>query len=162
MKRVVITGFGVLAPNGNGSDAFTKALRGMISGIRYHEKLKDLDPNVYLVKNALPDFFNISTLKHKPIGSKIKLLFFSNLSKEKGIFRLASIIRLIAESDLNCEVNIYGGILDKANAQIFNTLKIKYNFINYFGPITDEKEKYNIFSQNNFLLFYLDYYENDI
>ena len=94
--------------------------------------------------------------KHKSIGSKIKLLFFSNLSKEKGIFRLISIIRLIAESDLNCEVNIYGGILDSANTQIFNTLKIKYNFINYFGPITDVKEKYNIFSQNNFLLFLSD------
>ena len=61
-----------------------------------HEKLKDLGSNVYLVKNALPDFFNISTFKHKSIGSKIKLLFFSNLSKEKGIFRLISIIRLIA------------------------------------------------------------------
>ena len=134
---------------------FKKVKIIVINELQY-KKLKDLGSSVYLVKNALPDFFNISTLKHKSIGSKIKLLFFSNLSKEKGIFRLVSIIRLIAESDLNCEVNIYGGILDKANAQIFNTLKIKYDFINYFGPITDKKEKCNIFSQNNFLLFLSD------
>jgi glycosyltransferase involved in cell wall biosynthesis len=109
-----------------------------------------------LVKNALPDFFKVSPPKNKLKNDKIKLLFFSNLSKEKGIFRLESIIRLIGKSDLNCEVNIYGGILDKSNETIFNDLKLKYDFINYFGPITDEKEKYNILIENNFLLFLSD------
>ncbi|MDA9057601.1 glycosyltransferase [Flavobacteriaceae bacterium] len=127
----------------------------VINQLQY-ERLKELRSNVYLVKNALPDFFNIFPSKNKPTEDKIKLLFFSNLSKEKGIFRLESIIRLIGENDLNCEVNIYGGILDKANAPIFDDLKLKYDFINYFGPITDEKEKYNIFTQNNFLLFLSD------
>lgn len=127
----------------------------VINKLQY-EKLKELRPNVFLVKNALPDFFNRSPFKYKPIENKIKLLFFSNLSKEKGIYRLVSIIRIIAESNLNCEVNIYGGILDKVNSQIFSKLKVKHDFINYFGPITDEKEKYYIFTQNNFLLFLSD------
>lgn len=41
-KRVVITGMGVVAANGNGCDEFTKALREGRSGIRFHEKLKEL------------------------------------------------------------------------------------------------------------------------
>jgi 3-oxoacyl-(acyl-carrier-protein) synthase len=40
MRRVVITGLGVLSPNGNGIDEFTKALREMRSGIRFFEPSK--------------------------------------------------------------------------------------------------------------------------
>lgn len=42
MKRVVVTGLGVIAPNGNGVEAFTKALRESRSGIRHFSRLKDL------------------------------------------------------------------------------------------------------------------------
>lgn len=41
-RRVVITGLGVLAPNGHGLDAFTRALREGISGITHHEQLAEL------------------------------------------------------------------------------------------------------------------------
>lgn len=41
-RRVVITGLGVLAPNGTGVKAFTEALRESRSGIRHFEKLKEL------------------------------------------------------------------------------------------------------------------------
>ena len=40
--RVVITGLGVVAPNGVGIDAFTKALRQGKSGIRHIKEMKDL------------------------------------------------------------------------------------------------------------------------
>ena len=43
MRRVVITGMGVLAPNGNGIESFTEALRQSRSGIRFFEKLKELN-----------------------------------------------------------------------------------------------------------------------
>lgn len=39
--RVVVTGLGVLAPNGHGLEAFMAALRTGKSGIRFHEHLKD-------------------------------------------------------------------------------------------------------------------------
>lgn len=42
MTRVVVTGLGVLAPNGNGVKAFADALREGRSGIRFFEKLKEL------------------------------------------------------------------------------------------------------------------------
>ncbi len=41
--RVVITGLGVVAPNGVGIDAFTKAIKQGQSGITYHQNLKDLN-----------------------------------------------------------------------------------------------------------------------
>jgi 3-oxoacyl-(acyl-carrier-protein) synthase len=42
MKRVVITGLGVIAPNGHNLTAFNDALSKSLSGIRYIEKLKEL------------------------------------------------------------------------------------------------------------------------
>ncbi|MCA0131221.1 beta-ketoacyl-[acyl-carrier-protein] synthase family protein [Winogradskyella alexanderae] len=42
-KRVVITGLGVVAPNGVGIEAFTKALKNGTSGISFHQELKDLN-----------------------------------------------------------------------------------------------------------------------
>lgn len=41
-ERVVITGMGVIAPNAHGLDDFATALREGRSGIRFHEKLRDL------------------------------------------------------------------------------------------------------------------------
>ncbi len=40
-ERVVITGLGVVAPNGHGKDAFARALREGKSGIRFYEHLRD-------------------------------------------------------------------------------------------------------------------------
>jgi 3-oxoacyl-[acyl-carrier-protein] synthase-1 len=41
-KRIVITGLGVVSPNGVGLDSFTNALKNGTSGIAYHETLKEL------------------------------------------------------------------------------------------------------------------------
>jgi 3-oxoacyl-(acyl-carrier-protein) synthase len=42
-KRVVITGLGIVAPNGVGITDFTKALKEGKSGITFHQQLKDLN-----------------------------------------------------------------------------------------------------------------------
>jgi len=42
MKRVVITGLGVVAPNGVGVPAFTQAIKDGVSGIRHDEQLEKL------------------------------------------------------------------------------------------------------------------------
>jgi 3-oxoacyl-(acyl-carrier-protein) synthase len=42
MNRVVVTGLGVVAPNGTGVPAFRRALREGRSGIRFQQKLQDL------------------------------------------------------------------------------------------------------------------------
>ena len=41
-KRVVVTGLGVVAPNGNGAHEFEAALRSGTSGIRAQPKLAEL------------------------------------------------------------------------------------------------------------------------
>ena len=41
--RVVITGMGVVAPNGVGLTEFTEAIKKGTSGITFHQNLKDLD-----------------------------------------------------------------------------------------------------------------------
>ena len=41
--RVVVTGLGVLAPNGHGLAAFAGALREGKSGIKFHQHLKDVN-----------------------------------------------------------------------------------------------------------------------
>ena len=42
-NRVVITGLGVVAPNGIGLDAFSKAIKNGDSGITFHQQLADLN-----------------------------------------------------------------------------------------------------------------------
>src|SRR5512138_2549477 len=42
-ERVVVTGMGVVAANAHGLDAYEQALRAGRSGIRFHQKLKDLN-----------------------------------------------------------------------------------------------------------------------
>lgn len=43
MRRVVVTGLGVVSPNGNDVPAFTQALRNGVSGLRFMEELKTLN-----------------------------------------------------------------------------------------------------------------------
>jgi 3-oxoacyl-(acyl-carrier-protein) synthase len=43
MSRVVITGLGVVAPNGVGLEAFSKAIKNGESGITFHQQLADLN-----------------------------------------------------------------------------------------------------------------------
>lgn len=42
MKRVVVTGLGVLAPNGQDVSSFKSALEQGVSGIRHHQQLEDI------------------------------------------------------------------------------------------------------------------------
>ena len=40
--RVVVTGMGVVAPNGNGLEEYARAIRDGVSGIRHHPQLEEL------------------------------------------------------------------------------------------------------------------------
>ena len=42
-RRVVITGLGVVAPNGSDLTSFTDALKKGVSGVKYHDQLKELN-----------------------------------------------------------------------------------------------------------------------
>ena len=117
-------------------------------------KIQKKHQEVFLIKNALPDYHN-NALEPK-FNNKIRLLFFSNLSKEKGLFRLIDVARKIDESNISCELNICGGILNSDFKSIIDKLVFTYNFVKYHGSITDEKEKFLFFSESDFLLFLSD------
>lgn len=74
--RVVITGLGVVAPNGVGVPAFTKALKNGESGIAFHQELKDLNFSCQI--GGIPD-----------ISEALKSQYFTDLQlrgfKSSGI-----------------------------------------------------------------------------
>ncbi|MCC1483395.1 beta-ketoacyl-[acyl-carrier-protein] synthase family protein [Winogradskyella immobilis] len=65
-KRVVITGLGVVAPNGVGVVDFTKALKTGKSGIRFHQELKDLNFSCQI--GGIP-----------PVSEELKSKYFTDL-----------------------------------------------------------------------------------
>jgi 3-oxoacyl-(acyl-carrier-protein) synthase len=65
-KRVVITGLGVVAPNGVGLDAFTHAIKNGISGIKYDPELKRLQ-------------FSCQIAGKPEISTELALQYFSEL-----------------------------------------------------------------------------------
>lgn len=65
-KRVVITGLGVVAPNGVGIEAFTRALKDGTSGISHHQELKDLKFSCQI--GGIP-----------PVSDELKSKYFTDL-----------------------------------------------------------------------------------
>ncbi len=65
-NRVVITGLGVVAPNGVGVPAFTNAIKNGVSGIRFYQQLKDL--NFSCCIGGIP-----------PVSEELKKQYFSPL-----------------------------------------------------------------------------------
>jgi 3-oxoacyl-(acyl-carrier-protein) synthase len=61
-KRVVITGLGVVAPNGVGIDAFQHAIKNGISGIRHFEELERLKFSCQIA--GMPDVSNELALQY--------------------------------------------------------------------------------------------------
>lgn len=72
-KRVVITGLGVVSPNGVGIHEFTNAIKNGVSGIRYFPELRDLDFSCQL--GAMP---SISEEKKREYLSDLQLRNFNS------------------------------------------------------------------------------------
>lgn len=66
MKRVVITGLGVVAPNGVGLDAFTNAIKNGVSGIEHDKELERLQ-------------FSCQIAGQPKISTDLSLQYFSEL-----------------------------------------------------------------------------------
>ena len=74
-ERVVITGLGVLAPNGHGLDAFAKALREGKSGIRFHQHLADASFACRV--GGIPE--NVETIRAKYLSDEELLAMNANM-----------------------------------------------------------------------------------
>tara|TARA_R110002020_G_scaffold122487_7_gene278029 strand:- start:39375 stop:40433 length:1059 start_codon:yes stop_codon:yes gene_type:complete len=121
--------------------------------------LESLPSTIFMVPNSLPDNGGEDEVGIYT-NEKLRLLFFSNLSKEKGVDLLLRLIDLIALNNISCEVNICGGIMEKSYETIILKSIEKNTFVRYHGAIDNERLKSEFFSKNDMLLFLSDpYYE---
>ncbi|HET8803850.1 MAG TPA: beta-ketoacyl synthase N-terminal-like domain-containing protein, partial [Aequorivita sp.] len=79
-KRVVITGLGVVSPNGVGIPEFTEAIKNGKSGIRFFPELKELNFSCHL--GAMP---TISEEKKREYLSELQLRNFNSSGILYGI-----------------------------------------------------------------------------
>ncbi|SRX56190.1 beta-ketoacyl synthase [Aequorivita sp. CIP111184] len=79
-KRVVITGLGIVSPNGVGIPAFTKAIKKGVSGIQFFPELRDLNFSCQL--GAMP---TISEEKKREYLSELQLRNFNSSGILYGI-----------------------------------------------------------------------------
>jgi len=79
-RRVVITGLGVVAPNGVGIPEFTEAIKNGVSGIRFFPELRDLNFSCHL--GAMP---TISEDKKREYLSELQLRNFNSSGILYGI-----------------------------------------------------------------------------
>ena len=94
-RRVVITGMGVVAPNGHGLDAFAKALREGVSGIRHIPELATL--NFACQVGGVPqDFEGVRSAYFDPLYIVIESrdLGRDSINLSGGVFGLQLDLRL--------------------------------------------------------------------
>jgi 3-oxoacyl-(acyl-carrier-protein) synthase len=72
-NRVVVTGMGVVSPNGVGIPQFTEAIKNGVSGIRFYQELRDLNFSCQL--GAMPI---ISEEKKREYLSELQLRNFNS------------------------------------------------------------------------------------
>lgn len=109
--------------------------------------------NLHIINNALPDFNNAKfSFDNTNNNSCIKLAFLSNISIKKGAERLKLIVEVLKGMDLDFQLNICGGILDKKSEIIINNLTKRYNFVSFYGPVVKLKSKQKFLNDNDLLL----------
>lgn len=110
---------------------------------------------IYLLENSLPDFkawdFQKIISRRKPN----RLLFISNLSTQKGFYRLLTISKLLEKHLPKMEIHVYGNILEKDIQSQLQKIPETSN-LKYKGVVTDMKIKSNIYSESTALLFLSD------
>jgi len=94
------------------------------------------DEKIFVVPNGANYFFDFSRKNHN--NSKIRILFFSNLSKKKGLFDILNAIPEVVKFDKSTEFIFSGSWRDKVTKKEF----INYKNANPFLPIIFAGPKY--------------------
>jgi glycosyltransferase involved in cell wall biosynthesis len=122
----------------------------------YQKQLLDKYSSVFILKNALPDFYQNEFSPVINTDEKTRLLFMSNLSKPKGIDLLKKICQELKLFNKNYLITICGGVLDEYSEQVLNDILKEYVFVKYVGPIHEETQKMNLYKNQDFTLFLSD------
>lgn len=116
--------------------------------------------NRILLPNALKDHYE-NNVKLNKNNEQVNLLFFSNLSEEKGAKRLFEFCRYCTLQNKEYKITICGGILDDfSKNMIQEVIQLNNENIQILDPIKLTDEKMKLFQESHFLLFLSDpFYE---
>lgn len=109
--------------------------------------------NVFLLNNSLPSLVNDD---FEAIWSKRNfktLLYFSNISFEKGIFEAIEIFQSIEKDDPDVQLHVYGRFLNKEVETEFNQIIKGNSNIIYKGFVDSDRQKAAIFRNASIFLF---------
>jgi glycosyltransferase involved in cell wall biosynthesis len=120
-----------------------------------NKALSGFAQHCFLLPNALPDYYDSRTIKYREAG-EISLIFLSNISKEKGIYRLEKLAKIVQERDIKCIINVFGGILSEQDKKVVDKLKAQFTFLTYHGALKNEQEKFEALQLNDALIFLSD------
>ncbi|GHA57627.1 glycosyltransferase [Pontibacter akesuensis] len=110
-------------------------------------------PNVYLLENSLPNQNSRSFEETWEMKPNFSLLFFSNISEEKGIYEAIEIYKGLKPLCPNIQLKVAGGFLD-LEAKTFLEQEIKHDpNILYLGVVNEEDIKVRLFSEASVFLF---------
>lgn len=117
----------------------------------YQYNTLNIYDRVYMLYNSLPDYYGGEKIIKK-VNDKLSILYFSNLSVEKGTNRILDFVKELEPIHDHIEINICGGILDNESKETIEVLK-KYDFINFINPIFNLDEKMELFRNSDVFLF---------
>lgn len=150
---------------------YLKTQYGLLSGMRkyfFEKTLKKADKGIVLSKSLLGNLTPFLPLSNiyivpnfvenylRPLNFKIrkdeplKILFLSNLMKEKGVLDLLKALRILKENNIEFEAKLAGNIEGKIKSiltPLFNSKEIKY-----LGVITGQQKKELLKWSNVFVL----------
>jgi len=124
--------------------------------LKKHFRIIDKNVKIYVVYNFVEtEFFSDIKKIQKP--NEIKILFLSNLYKEKGILDLLKAAKILKEKNIKFSLDIAGVWDKKTKNEGLNLIKDMGDNITYHGFVTGFKKKKLLFKNNIFVLptFYL-------
>lgn len=110
---------------------------------------------IYLLENSLPDFKHWNFQEILSRRKSNRLLFISNLSTQKGFYRLLKISKELEKHFPGIEIHAYGNILEKDIHAKLKKLS-KASALKYMGVVNDMTEKSIVYSEATSLLFLSD------
>ncbi|WP_353164630.1 glycosyltransferase family 4 protein [Empedobacter brevis] len=116
---------------------------------KQQEELKNYK-KIFLVYNSLPDYYKGKLIKNR--NNKLRILYFSNISKEKGSLRLKEFCNQAKELEHKIEIIICGGILDEFSQNIIEELRL-FNFVKILDPIFETSKKMDLFRKSDLFIF---------
>ena len=116
--------------------------------------------NILICPNGIPNF-NQSPIRFSKTEKRVKILFLSNMMKEKGVFVLLDACRLLKAKNYSFECHFVGGWLDITNTNF--TLRVKelglVNYVKAYGACYGESKKNHLSEADVFV--FPTYYKNE-